>query len=150
MVRKRDLPRKDILADSLNVRLERTFPADVAHIESVVRAIMKAISDLQCGGNREFEIELSLREALANAILHGCKGDPNKEVAVSVACAETLGVLLVVRDPGEGFDPMQIPNPVMGRNVYSDHGRGIFLINQLMDEVRFEKGGTEIHMLKRH
>jgi len=150
MERNRDLPRQDIPIDSLRIRLEKTFPADVAHIETAVADIMKAIADLQCGGNKEFEIELSLREALANAILHGCKGDPGKEVAVSVACAESFGVLLVVRDPGEGFDPVEIPNPVVGKNVYSNHGRGIFLINQLMDEVRFEKGGTEIHMLKRH
>lgn len=150
MERNQDLPRKNIQADSLSIRLERTFPGDVAHIELVVGDIMNAIAELQCGGDNTFEIELSLREALANAILHGCKGDPNKEVAVSVACAESFGVLLVVRDPGDGFDPMAIPSPVMGENVYSNHGRGIFLINQLMDEVRFEKGGTEIHMLKRH
>lgn len=37
----------------------------------------------------------------------------------------------------------------MGENLYSNHGRGIFLINQLMDEVKFNKNGTEIHMVKR-
>jgi len=58
-------------------------------------------------------------------------------------------MLLVVRDPGRGFDPKELPSPVRGENVFSTHGRGIYLINQLMDEVRFEKGGTEIHMIKR-
>jgi serine/threonine-protein kinase RsbW len=57
-------------------------------------------------------------------------------------------MLIVVRDPGEGFNPQSVPSPVMGQNVFSEHGRGIFLINQLMDEVRFERGGTEIHMKK--
>ena len=42
-----------------------------------------------------------------------------------------------------------VPSPTMGQNVFSEHGRGIYLINQLMDEVRFEKGGTEIHMRKK-
>ena len=41
-----------------------------------------------------------------------------------------------------------MPSPVLGKNIYADHGRGIFLINQLMDEVRFEKNGTEIWMIK--
>ncbi len=45
--------------------------------------------------------------------------------------------------------PDEIPNPLRGESVYSDHGRGIFLINQLMDEVKFLKNGTEIHMIKR-
>jgi anti-sigma regulatory factor (Ser/Thr protein kinase) len=38
---------------------------------------------------------------------------------------------------------------VMGENIYSNHGRGIFLINQLMDEVQFKNNGTEIHMRKK-
>jgi len=58
-------------------------------------------------------------------------------------------MLIVVRDPGTGFNPGEIPNPLRGESVYSDHGRGIFLINQLMDEVKFLKNGTEIHMIKK-
>ena len=42
-----------------------------------------------------------------------------------------------------------MPNPLEGENVFKSSGRGVFLINQLMDEVRFEKGGTEIHMRKK-
>jgi serine/threonine-protein kinase RsbW len=58
-------------------------------------------------------------------------------------------VLIIVRDPGDGFDPTTLPSPVHGERVYSEGGRGVFLINQLMDEVRYEKGGTEIWMRKR-
>jgi len=57
-------------------------------------------------------------------------------------------MLIVVRDPGEGFDPTAVPSPVDGENVFATHGRGIFLINQLMDDVRYEHGGTEIRMRK--
>ena len=63
-------------------------------------------------------------------------------------CDESRGMLIVVRDPGPGFDPQAVPSPLLGQNVFESHGRGIYLINQLMDEVRFEKGGTEIHMKK--
>src|SRR5258707_8076295 len=74
------------------------------------------------------------------------QNDPTKIVEVCVACDESRGLLIVIRDPGPGFDPAAIPSPVVGQNLLSTHGRGIFLINQLMDEVHFEKGGTEIHM----
>jgi serine/threonine-protein kinase RsbW len=57
-------------------------------------------------------------------------------------------MIIVVRDPGTGFDPGAVPSPVVGKNIYANSGRGIFLINQLMDEVRFEKNGTEIWMIK--
>jgi len=41
-----------------------------------------------------------------------------------------------------------VPSPIVGENIYADGGRGIFLINQLMDEVHYENGGTEIWMIK--
>ena len=45
--------------------------------------------------------------------------------------------MIVVRDPGPGFDLALVPSPTVGPNVYRHHGRGIYLINQLMDEVSF-------------
>ena len=54
----------------------------------------------------------------------------------------------MVRDPGPGFDPKSIPSPIQGREIYETHGRGIYLINLLMDEVRYEKNGAEIVMRK--
>ncbi|MFZ0427450.1 MAG: ATP-binding protein [Acidobacteriota bacterium] len=149
MVRRPPLPRKDFRADQLEIRFERAFPADVTAMEAIVHEIMGIVTQAKCAIEAQWEVELALREALANAVLHGAKGDSAKQVAVSVACADRVGVLIVVRDPGEGFDPNCVPSPLIGENVYSNHGRGIFLINQIMDEVRFEKGGTEIHMLKR-
>ena len=61
---------------------------------------------------------------------------PTKVVECVVACDEQRGILIIVRDPGEGFDPNAIPTCTLGENLYSNHGRGIFLINQLMDEVQ--------------
>ena len=85
----------------------------------------------------------------ANAIRHGCERDPDKKVQVCVACDDSRGMLIVVRDPGPGFNVESIPNPVEGENLFSQGGRGIFLINELMDDVSYEKGGTEIRMRKR-
>jgi anti-sigma regulatory factor (Ser/Thr protein kinase) len=56
--------------------------------------------------------------------------------------------MIVVRDPGEGFVPSAVPNPLDAENLHSTHGRGIYLINQLMDEVSFERNGAEIRMRK--
>ena len=53
-----------------------------------------------------------------------------------------------MKDQGEGFDPSKIPSPLAGQSILSEHGRGIYLINLLMDEVQFRNGGTEIRMRK--
>ena len=133
----------------LQVSVRKRVPGRLDALTPAVEEVMAEARGMECSQGKEFEIETALREALANAIRHGCGNDPDKEVEVCVACDPERGMLIVVRDPGPGFDPAQIPSPVRGRNVFRHHGRGIYLINQLMDEVSFEKGGTEIRMLKR-
>ncbi|MGE5109899.1 MAG: ATP-binding protein [Acidobacteriaceae bacterium] len=134
--------------DKLKMKLDVVLPADEALIAPTVKRIMEAVSEIDCSKGKEFEIETALLEALANAVRHGAKGDATKKVECVVACEEPLGMLIIVRDPGEGFDPKLVPNPTQGDAIFNDHGRGIYMINQLMDEVKFEKNGTEIHMRK--
>jgi serine/threonine-protein kinase RsbW len=139
----------DFDPDALEVVVRKEVPGQLEALTPAVEEVMAVARQMECSQGKEFEIETALREALANAIQHGCQNDPDKRVEVCVACDPARGILIVVRDPGAGFDPTSIPSPVRGRNLYRDHGRGIYLINQLMDEVSFEHGGTEIRMLKR-
>jgi serine/threonine-protein kinase RsbW len=129
-------------------RFDVILHADVAAISPVVSWVMRLVGELDYAKGKEFEIEMALREALANAILHGCKSDPEKKVECTVAADRERGILIVVRDPGQGFDPQSLPMPTDESSLVSDHGRGIYLINQLMDEVKHERNGSEIHMRK--
>jgi serine/threonine-protein kinase RsbW len=133
--------------DSLRVKVDVTVAADLEHVNEVVDGVLGMMRAMQCGCGKEFEVETALRESLANAIIHGCKSDPGKSVQCTVACDEERGMLIVVRDPGKGFDPAQLPNPTRAENIFADHGRGIFMVNRLMDRVSHHAGGTEIRML---
>jgi serine/threonine-protein kinase RsbW len=124
-----------------------TLKAAESEVSPVVDKVMQLVAETQCANGKELDIEIALREALANAIKHGAASDPTKIIECRVSCEER-GILIVVRDPGNGFDPNSVPDPLAGENIFSNHGRGIFLINRLMDEVKFEKNGTEIHMRK--
>jgi len=132
-----------------DLRLHLAIPGDVKAISPVVDKIMWVAAKMGCARGREFEIETALREALANAVVHGCKNDRKKQVEFVVAYEKAQGMIIVVRDPGGGFDPERVPSPIQGECLYSEHGRGIYLINQMMDEVRYKRGGTEIIMRKR-
>jgi serine/threonine-protein kinase RsbW len=143
------IPECDFDPEKLSLRVQVKLAADRKSVDPVVEQVMEAIRETKCVNGKEDAIELALQEALANAVVHGAKEDPSKVVECLVACDEQRGVLIIVRDPGEGFDPKGIPTCTVGENLYSNHGRGIFLINQLMDEVKFRKNGTEIHMVKR-
>ena len=135
-------------ADKLIVRFDVTINADPAAVSPVVDSVLDLARGMGCARGHEFEIETALREALANAIKHGCGGDTSKQVRCCVACDQSRGMLIVVSDPGHGFDPTTVPSPLVGQQLYSEHGRGLYLINQLMDEVWYTDGGTQIHMIK--
>ena len=130
------------------MHFEVTLHADAASISPVVGWVMHLIGELENTAGKEFEIEMALREALANAIQHGCKSDPAKTIDCSVTGDRVHGITIVVRDPGSGFDPRTIPSPSKDSNLRSEHGRGIFLISKLMDEVTHERNGTVIRMRK--
>ncbi len=136
-------------AEKLILKLSVTLCADRKAVDPVVQSVMNVVREMKCAEGREDSIELALTEALSNAVVHGASSDPTKIIECDVACDEKHGMLIVVRDPGPGFDVSKIPDPCVGENIFSSHGRGIYLINQLMDEVRFHKNGTEIHMIKR-
>lgn len=135
--------------DKLVHRLDVTLPGEVTAIAPTIRQIMAVVREMGCAAANEFEIELALTEAVANAVVHGCEKDPGKTVEIAVECDPERGMLVIVRDPGRGFDPASVPSPVIGERIYQESGRGIYLINRLMDEVHFERGGTEIWMVKR-
>jgi serine/threonine-protein kinase RsbW len=143
------LPEKDFDPDRLTLILRVTLAADRKAVDPVVQEVMAVVRQMKDVDGKEDAIELSLQEALANAVIHGAKEDPTQTVECVVSSDAERGILIVVRDPGAGFRPEAIPGCTVGENVYSNHGRGIFLINQLMDKVEFRKNGTEIHMVKR-
>lgn len=148
-MKKHSLPVCEFDSEDLVVRLDMQFPATVEAVTGVVQKVMDVIRGEGCAQKKEFEVELGLHEALVNAVVHGCCRDPNKSVQLTVCCDKSRGILMIVRDPGPGFDLNSVPCPIHGENVFSSGGRGIFLINRLMDEVHFTAGGTEIWMVKR-
>jgi serine/threonine-protein kinase RsbW len=131
-----------------SAHFEVMLAADISTISPVVNWVMHLVGEMEYAAGKEFQIEMALREALANAVLHGCNADPTKRIECSVTCDEQRGILIVVRDPGNGFDPAKVPCPTDEQHIFSDHGRGIYLINTLMDEVSYERNGAEIHMRK--
>jgi anti-sigma regulatory factor (Ser/Thr protein kinase) len=124
-------------------------PAEPASIPRVSEGVKQLLAGKGWSEEEIMPIELALDEAMANAIRHGCKGDPSKHVQCIVTTDAQGEVVIAVRDPGPGFEPSTVPNPLEGDNLFKGSGRGVFLINQLMDEVGFADGGREVQMKKR-
>jgi len=130
-------------------QFDMVIPARPTEIPTVTEGVLQLLRDKKWTEDEIIEVELALQEALANAIRHGAKGDPSQKIQCCVTCDETGGMMVVVRDPGSGFDETKVANPLHPENMLKPSGRGIFLINQLMDEVQFADGGREIQMKKK-
>jgi anti-sigma regulatory factor (Ser/Thr protein kinase) len=124
-------------------------PAEPASIPKVSEGVKQLLQGKGWTDDEVMPVELALDEALANAIRHGCKNDSTKKVQCIVTTDEHAELVVAVRDPGPGFEPSTVPNPLDGENLFKGSGRGVFLINQLMDEVGFADGGREVQMKKR-
>ena len=130
-----------------HIRLELSLRSEVSAISPFVDTLMHLIRKCKWVSGNEQDIQIALREALANAVIHGNHQDPGKHVYVGCR-GGTDEVSIVVRDEGQGFDPGDVPDPTAPENIKSSHGRGIYLMKTLMDEVRFERGGTVVYMRK--
>ena len=99
--------------------------SEIGLISPFVDWLMSLIVRPRCVGGKEEFVELALREAITNAVLHGNRMDARKLVHVRCCCENTQGVFIVVRDQGHGFEPSSVANPVAVENLDAEHGRGM-------------------------
>ncbi|MEL6122440.1 MAG: ATP-binding protein [Bacteroidota bacterium] len=92
------------------------------------------------------DILISLTEAVNNAIIHGNKKDISKLVEIQMSRTDD-GLAFTVRDEGAGFNPAKVPDPTTAERRHHCGGRGVFLMKQLADDIRFRNNGStvEIH-----
>jgi len=97
------------------------------------------------------DIQTAVQESLVNAIVHGNGRDESRRVTLEIDL-DREGLDISVRDEGQGFDPTRLPDPLAPENLYRTSGRGVLLMNALMDRVAFRRpasGGMEVTMRKR-
>ncbi|MBA2303674.1 MAG: ATP-binding protein [Acidobacteria bacterium] len=126
-----------------------TIPADPAAIPALTEGVTAMLTQKHWPEEQIMSVGLALQEAVANGIRHGCRGDASKQLQCTVNISGAGEVIITVRDPGTGFDLAGVANPLAPENMLKPSGRGIFLINGLMDDVQFTDGGRELQMKKR-
>ncbi len=133
----------------LDAELTLRVPSDVhlvsEAVELVTRHLEAAFVDRHI---IRFNLRVALAEAMANAILYGNGEDPEKRVGVRILFGRNV-VEMEVTDEGCGYDFRHVPDPTLPANRMRPYGRGLFLIRQLVDEVRFNEAGNSICMVLR-
>jgi len=127
------------------------LPSRLEAINDAVVAVAKIARRVGFNDEALFGIDMAVREAVANAVLHGNEQDETKEVDLTfVTSLQTLEIH--VRDCGEGFNPDTVPDPTAPQNILKTTGRGILFMRAFMDEVEYTThagGGTIVRMTKR-
>jgi len=140
-------PRKRSRSSILEI--DSWMRSEVRAISPLVDRLMRLIEGSQCVPEEEFAVELALREALNNAVVHGNREDPETKVHIRCRCQPGKELSIVVTDQGKGFDFEKVIGNGIATDPNSEHGRGIQLMKTYMDDLHFERGGSEVHMRKR-
>ncbi|HEU5169965.1 MAG TPA: ATP-binding protein [Gemmatimonadales bacterium] len=132
-------------------RVRFAMPSEVGCIEHAVNLIARhCLAGAPAADRLRFRLQVAVAEALANAVIRGNREDPAKQVHVEAQLFPDR-IEVYVTDEGDGFDPAQVPEPLLPDRVSGTRGRGLFLIRKLVDDVRFSERGTSICMtLSRH
>ncbi len=120
------------------------------HIDLIQVVVDDALERLGLDDDSRHWVGIAIREAVANAIKHGNQQDPEKEVEVELAIVGDEAIIRVV-DQGEGFDPQEVEDPLAPENLLKPNGRGIFYMNNFMDEIEYDtrpEGGTVVTLRK--
>jgi serine/threonine-protein kinase RsbW len=121
------------------------------NIELVQVVLKDRLRQLGMDEDTQYWVDLAVREALANAIKHGNKQSPEKQVHVDLDIEEDE-VVIRVEDEGAGFDPDQVENPLDPKNLIRTNGRGILFMKQSMDRIHYGSGpggGTLVTLRRR-
>ena len=88
---------------------------------------------------------IALTEAVTNAIQHGNKYDPEKNINLQFI-PNQKELVFTIKDQGTGFDFNNLPDPTEPNNIEKPHGRGIYLMKHLADKVEFSDSGRSVEL----
>lgn len=131
------------------IELRQSLASQVAAISSFADQLMSFILRFRSADGSETEIDLALHEVMANAVIHGNGGSSGKRIYVACQCYMDGELSITVRDEERGFDINAVPDPTAPRHLLFTHGRGIYLMKVLMDEVCFEERRALVMMRKK-
>ena len=119
-----------------------SHPRNIKHVETFVKKVAKTY---QIGTEVYGNILISITEAVNNAIIHGNKSDENKTVRIQLKRVKD-SLAFRISDEGKGFDPKSVPDPTCPENILKCGGRGVFLMQELSDSVRYYNNGSTVEI----
>jgi serine/threonine-protein kinase RsbW len=125
------------------VEIDSWMPSEIHAISPTVDRLMRLIEGSECVQGAERDVELAIRGALGNAVVHGNPGSKRK-VHIRCRCGPGNEISIVVTHQGKGSEF----GKTIGNSLTSEpaeYGCGIELMKVAIGEVSFERGSSEVH-----
>ena len=148
MAAKPEHPSVSHLLPFLEERISFRMPSDIKLLDGVLEYLNERMLRLGLVQPEESELIIALDEAIVNAIKHGNKCDTSKSVTITAEFTAEA-TRFIIADEGPGFKLCNVPDPTDPCRLLEPNGRGLYLINHIMDEVRFNEAGNLLMMVKR-
>jgi serine/threonine-protein kinase RsbW len=130
---------------------ELTLPSRIEAVNEAATAIAGILDRSGASEEIAFAVDMAIREAVTNAVLHGNKQDQAKVVRITARNSPDR-LEISIHDEGAGFNPGDVPDPTAVENILKSSGRGIFFMSNFMDDVEWlirPEGGTTVRMTKK-
>jgi serine/threonine-protein kinase RsbW len=133
----------------MDTELVLELPNDLRAIPHAVDYVVRRCTECsEYARKLRLNFRVGLTEALSNAMLYGNAADPSKRVRVEIVVS-AAAITARVTDEGAGFDPDGVPDPTTPENLTRAGGRGLFLMRELLDEVRYNDLGNSVTLVLR-
>ena len=139
---------KKEIVQNLHEKIEFEVPSFISLMHSILDYLLKRVEKTGIVNLESSNLFIALDEAFVNAVKHGNKFDANKLVRIT-ADVSTEEARFTVEDEGEGFDVHAIPDPLDPENLFKTSGRGVLIIHNVMDEVKYNERGNRVEMVKK-
>jgi serine/threonine-protein kinase RsbW len=119
-----------------------SIPSLIENVKIIESFIDNARESFEINDDIYGNIMISVTECITNAIIHGNRENKEKLVHLELLMENNL-LKFIIKDEGSGFNYNDLKDPTSPENIEKPGGRGLFLMKNLADEVKFEKGGKE-------
>jgi serine/threonine-protein kinase RsbW len=125
------------------------IPSNLNELSKVERFSQKISKKATLSEEKSDNLAIVLTELVNNAIIHGNKLITGKKVFIKASLFKDR-LEVIIKDQGKGFEPKQIANPTNPENLWKESGRGIFLVQNLIDAVEYipTENGMEIKIIE--
>jgi serine/threonine-protein kinase RsbW len=131
-----------------SIRLRDSLPSTKEALNGAVDRVLAVARRCGCVRDNQADLEIALREALANAMIHGNAYHDQKRIFLRCYGEPGAKIVILVRDEGSGFEPDDVPDPREEGRTQLSHGRGLLLMRELMDHVEYRRSGREVLIYK--